>query len=60
VLHIDGFGNKRIVEEPVIVDGKHTRSACGGSKVAHVDPITREKIIVNEIVYDKDEQSLRR
>lgn len=52
VLYIDVFGNKRIVNEPVMHNGQYLRS-CGGSKIAYIDPITGEKIIVNSIVREE-------
>ncbi len=57
VLEIDSDGNKRIVEKPVIINGEYARAACAGPKIAYVDPLTGEKIIVNEIVYDADKRT---
>lgn len=60
VLYIDAAGNKRIVDEPVMIKGEYLR-ACGGSKVVYIDPVTGEKIIVDAIVSEDGEQKkLRR
>lgn len=55
VLYIDSSGTKRIVDEPMMIKGEYLRS-CGGSKVAFIDPVTGEKIIVDAIVREDGQQ----
>lgn len=57
MLHIDVAGNKRFVEEPIMINGQYVRGGCSGPQVVYVDPGTGEKIIVHEIVYDASERN---
>jgi hypothetical protein len=59
VLYIDSAGNKRIVDEPMMIKGEYLRT-CGGSKVAYIDPVTGEKIIVDAIVREDLQNEARR